>query len=47
MLNRPLDILTQFPVRKSKAQKQAFRDAVQTYLERMEWKRADLEAGIW
>lgn len=33
MLNRPLDILTQYPIRKSKIQKQAFRDAVQVYLE--------------
>jgi len=31
MLNRPLDILTQFPVRRTNAQKQAFRDAVQAY----------------
>ncbi len=31
MLTRPLDVLTAFPVRKSKRQKQAFRDAVQSY----------------
>lgn len=31
MLTRPMDILTQFPVRKSKVQKQAFRDAVSSY----------------
>ena len=32
MLARPMDVLTAFPVRKSKAQKQAFRDAVQSYV---------------
>lgn len=31
MLNTPIDVLAQFPVRKSKAQKQAFREAVQAY----------------
>lgn len=31
MLNMPMDVLAQFPVRKSKQQKQAFREAVQTY----------------
>ena len=31
MLTTPMDVLHQFPVRKSKAQKQAFRDAVQSY----------------
>lgn len=31
MLARPMDVLTAFPVRKSKKQKQAFRDAVQSY----------------
>lgn len=31
MLNTPMDVLHQFPVRKSKQQKQAFRDAVQAY----------------
>ena len=34
MLTRPMDILTAFPVRKSKQQKQEFRDAVQSYLAR-------------
>lgn len=34
MLTRPMDILTQYPVRRSKAQKQAFRDEVQAYMER-------------
>lgn len=32
MLNTPMDVLHQFPVRKSRKQKQAFRDAVQTYV---------------
>lgn len=32
MLANPMDVLTQFPVRKSKAQKQSFRDAVQSYV---------------
>lgn len=32
MIARPMDVLTAFPVRKSKKQKQAFRDAVQSYL---------------
>ena len=31
MLEKPMDVLTAFPVRKSKKQKQAFRDAVQSY----------------
>lgn len=31
MLENPMDVLAQFPVRKSKKQKQAFRDAVQAY----------------
>ena len=35
MLLQPMDVLHQFPVRKSKAQKQAFRDAVQTYAQGM------------
>lgn len=35
MLARPMDILEQFPVRKSKAQKQAFRDAVQSYVSKI------------
>ncbi len=32
MLNQPMDVLEQFPIRKSKKQKQAFRDAVQEYV---------------
>ena len=31
MLEKPMDVLTDFPVRKTKRQKQAFRDAVQAY----------------
>lgn len=31
MISKPIDVLEQFPVRKSKKQKQAFRDAVQAY----------------
>ncbi len=30
-MNRPMDVLKEFPVRKSKTQKQQFRDAVQSY----------------
>lgn len=33
MLSTPMDVLEQFPVRKSKKQKQAFRDSVQAYAE--------------
>jgi len=32
MLTSPMDVLAQFPVRKTKQQKQSFRDAVQIYL---------------
>lgn len=32
MLKNPMDVLTVFPVRKSKLQKQAFRDSVQAYV---------------
>ena len=35
MLTRPMDILTAFPVRKSKQQKQEFRDAAQSYLKQL------------
>ena len=35
MLTNPMDILTMFPVRKTKSQKQAFRTAVQAYGEKM------------
>lgn len=33
MIQTPMDVLHQFPVRKTKKQKQAFRDAVQSYAE--------------
>lgn len=33
MLVNPMDVLSEFPVRKSKKQKQAFRDAVQSYIQ--------------
>ena len=33
MIQKPMDILSEFPVRKSKKQKQAFRNAVSTYAE--------------
>lgn len=32
MLTAPIDVLTQFPIRKTKRQKQAFRDGVQDYV---------------
>ena len=32
MINKPMDVLTSFPIRKSKNQKQVFRDAIQSYL---------------
>lgn len=32
MIDKPMDVLRSFPVRKSKKQKQAFRDSVQSYL---------------
>ena len=35
MLATPMDVLEKFPVRKTKAQKQAFRDAVQSYGEKL------------
>jgi len=35
MIERPMDVLKNFPVRKNKHQKQAFRDAVQSYAEEL------------
>lgn len=35
MLKEPMDVLSMFPVRKSKRQKQAFRDAVQRYVQNL------------
>jgi len=42
MLTSPMDVLLQFPVRKTKIQKQAFRDAVQVYLHTL---RADAQGN--
>lgn len=44
MLATPMDVLHQFPVRKTKAQKQAFRDAVQSYGESLGYP-AKVEEG--
>ena len=44
MLTRPMDILSAFPVRKSKQQKQEFRDAVQSYLSQFGYS-ASVEKG--
>lgn len=46
MLARPMDVLTMFPVRKTKQQKQAFRDAVQSYLEALDYP-VTIESGSW
>ena len=45
MLNNPMDVLTQFPVRKTKKQKQAFRDAVRVYAETLDYL-VSVENGI-
>ena len=44
MLNSPMDILTAFPVRKTKGQKHAFRDAVQAYAEQLGYS-CNVESG--
>ncbi len=44
MLNQPMDVLQQFPIRKSKKQKRAFRDAVQGYGESLGY-RVQVEKG--
>ena len=44
MLNCPMDLPDQFPVRKTKSQKQAFRDAVQAYAEALGYC-VSVEAG--
>ena len=44
MLTRPMDILSAFPVRKSKQQKQEFRDAAQSYLKQFGYS-ASVEKG--
>ena len=46
MLARPMDVLELFPVRKNKTQKQAFRDAVQSYLEGLDYT-VTVETGSW
>ena len=46
MLTRPIDILTLFPIRNTKPQKQAFRDAVQAYLEKIDYP-IQVEQGIF
>lgn len=45
MLVRPMDVLQEFPVRKTKVQKQAFRDAVQFYGEKLGYE-VTVEKGI-
>lgn len=44
MLVNPMDVLYKFPVRKTKAQKQAFRDAVQEYVKTLGYP-VSVEAG--
>lgn len=44
MISQPMDVLRSFPVRKSKKQKQAFRDAVQSYLKTIGYESA-IEKG--
>ena len=46
MLNQPADILEQFPVRKSKQQKQAFRDAAVSFGEKLGYPVA-IDAGTF
>lgn len=45
MLADPMDVLRQFPVRKSKKQKQAFREAVQSYVSGLGYECA-VESGM-
>ena len=44
MIDKPMDVLTLFPIRKTKKQKQAFRDAVQSYLKSIGYDSA-IEKG--
>ncbi len=37
MINKPMDVLQQFPIRRKKAQKEAFRAAVGSYAEKLEY----------
>lgn len=46
MLTKPMDILTTFPVRKSKKQKQEFRDAVQAYVKELGYESV-IEQGCF
>lgn len=44
MIKKPMDVLEQFPVRKSKKQKQAFRDEIHSYVSSLGYE-CKLEAG--
>lgn len=46
MLHTPMDVLHQFPVRKSKQQKQAFREAVCSYASSQQYQ-VTVEDGFW
>lgn len=46
MINQPMDVLHSFPVRKNKKQKQAFRDAVQSYAKTLGYETT-VEKGFW
>lgn len=46
MINTPMDVLRDFPVRKTWKQKQAFRDAVQSYAQGLGYK-TKVEKGKW
>ena len=45
-MTMPMDILTEFPIRRSKTQKQNFRDAVQSYLQNLEYT-CQVEEGLF
>ena len=44
MINKPMDVLHSFPIRKSKKQKQAFRDAVESYVKTLGYE-STIEKG--
>ena len=46
MIETPMDVLHRFPVRKSRKQKQAFRDAVQSYAQGLGYN-IKIEKGTW
>ena len=46
MIQTPMDVLRQFPVRKSRKQKQAFRDAIQSYAQNLGYN-TKVEKGTW